>query len=600
MFSLPLNRPFVLLEDSRHGASAGPSWLFTDPVWCETALDGDVPAALARLQNAVDDGNWAAGFLAYEAGLALEARLSAKNQPTNTMMWFGVFSARQHITAQALNDFWAAPKSTAELFEPLHIQLQNIDAQSYAAKADKILEFIRAGDIYQANLTFQAEISTRLDPLELYRRIRASQRVPYAALVHQGNNKWAISFSPELFFAVESDKIITRPMKGTIRRAPLPIEDHAQAMTLQTDAKNRAENLMIVDLLRNDLSRICIPGSVNVTDLYKIETLPTVHSMTSTIAGVLKPDTSIADAIAALFPCGSITGAPKIRAMEIIHDMEHTPRGIYCGSIGYFGQKSACLSVAIRTLIKSATSDLWALGLGAGIVADSIPHDEWSECLLKGRFLSEPMPAFDLFETLKWTPDAGFADLEAHLERLEQSAAYWQFKINVEEIHAAATEFSQLFSAPMRVRVVLSQSGLISWQAQKMEPQFALPVQVVLAPTIMNSKNPFLFHKTTHRAFYDDMRRQCANETGSFECIFRNEKNEITEGSFTSLFIKKEGKIKTPALACGLLPSILRQKLLQSGFCTEAIVSLEDIRSADALYIGNSVRGLIPAVWSEA
>jgi para-aminobenzoate synthetase / 4-amino-4-deoxychorismate lyase len=587
--------PFILLEDSRASPLAGNSYLFTQPERIETAADGDVRAALVRLQTAAHAGKWVAGHLSYEAGFALEAKLAAHITQTASLMWFGVFTARQVYTAAEMDAFWSAPQTSPLLMEDISITPASVTGDDYTKAVASIFDYIRAGDIYQANLTFQANVTTSASALNLYRTLRMAQRVPYAALIHDGAGNWALSFSPELFFETRENKITARPMKGTIRRSLFPALDAQFATSLQNDPKNRAENLMIVDLLRNDLSRVCKAGTIEVPELYTIETLPTVHAMTSTITGTLNPGTGVNDILAAIFPCGSITGAPKIRAMEIIAELEARPRGLYCGSIGYFSKKIACFSVAIRTLVKNTEQENWHLGLGSGIVADSNASDEWSECLLKAQFLKTNMPRFDLFETIAWHAETGFVDFDLHIARLKQSALYWGFSFAETDCVQRAEAFAQHLNNPSRVRLMLSHKGSIIFQAQPLAPAPTTSVKIVLAPKSLKSDLPFLYHKTTYRDFYDDVRKQLAAETGCYECIFQNEKREITEGSFTSLFVRKDGVLRTPALACGLLPGILRQQMLDNGTVIEAIVSLADLQNADELYIGNSVRGLMSA-----
>jgi para-aminobenzoate synthetase / 4-amino-4-deoxychorismate lyase len=587
--------PFILLEDSRANPFAGNSYLFTQPEHIETAADGDVRAALARLHAAAHAGKWIAGHLSYEAGFSLEPKLATHITHSAPLMWFGIFTARQVYTAAEMDAFWSAPQTSPLLMDDISITPAPLTSDDYTKAVASILDYIQAGDIYQANLTFQANVTTSASALNLYRTLRMAQRVPYAALIHDGAGGWALSFSPELFFETQGNKITARPMKGTIRRSLCPELDKQFANSLQNDPKNRAENLMIVDLLRNDLSRVCKAGTIEVPELYTIETLPTVHAMTSTITGTLNSDTGVNDILAAIFPCGSITGAPKIRAMEIIAELEACPRGLYCGSIGYFSKNTACFNVAIRTLVKIAEQENWHLGLGSGIVADSNASDEWSECLLKAQFLKTNIPNFDLFETMAWQPDKGFVDFDRHIARLQQSATYWGFSFEETECKKKAQSFARHLNSPSRVRLMMSPNGLIIFQAQPLTPAPTIPARIVLAPIHLNSDMPFLYHKTTHRTFYDDIRKKLADETGCYECIFRNEKNEMTEGSFTSLFVRKNGILRTPALSCGLLPGILRQQMLDNGTAIEAVLSLADLQNADALYIGNSLRGLIEA-----
>ncbi len=591
-FDFDTGTAFVLLDDSRPAALAGPSWLFTQPIAVETAADGDVRAALARLRDGVLAGGWAAGYLSYEAGLAFEPKLSPRRRTDDALMWFGLFAERRAVDAAQL---WSTPQPTPALPGTVDIAPCNWDIAHHEAAVRDILGYIAAGDIYQANLTFQSAIHSALSAVALYKMVRAAQQVAHGALMHDGAGQWILSFSPELFFSLSHGKITARPMKGTSRRAPLLAPDTELANALKSDPKNRAENLMIVDLLRNDLAKVCVPGSIKVPDLFTVETLPTVHAMTSTITGTVQPGLHPVDLLAALFPCGSITGAPKIRAMEIIDACEVNRRGVYCGSIGAFSADAASFNVAIRTLSQAAPGQAFTLGLGSGVVADSDPAAEWRECLLKAAFLTQPVPPFDLFETLRWCPDGGLADFEAHVARLMDSARYWQFACNQALIEQEASAFTRCLTQLSRVRLMLSPAGKTAWQAQPLRQNTPEPLPILIAPQPMRSDDVFLFHKTTHRAFYDDVRHALNATTGCAECLFVNERGELTEGSYTTLFVRIDGVLRTPELACGFLPGILRQKMIASGAAREDVLTPADLAAAEAIFIGNSVRGMMQA-----
>jgi para-aminobenzoate synthetase / 4-amino-4-deoxychorismate lyase len=586
-------KAFVWLEDSRGSALAGASWLFTGLVGTETADDGDVREALGRLKGSPD---WVAGWMSYEAGYALEAKLQAMEQKSGSpLMWFGRFQSRQLIEAESVESLWRYPLTTALPVTAPTLTPDATNELHYKKAVTHILDYIAAGDVYQINFTYPLTGETTLDPVRLYRQLRESQRVPYGALIHDGEGNWVLSFSPELFFRIDKNIITAKPMKGTARRMPLLADDKHAAAELQADTKNRAENLMIVDLLRNDISKIARLGSVAVPSLYDIETYTTVHQLTSTVTAQLNDSSHATDVLAALFPCGSVTGAPKIRAMEIIRELEPGPRGVYCGALGWIGPDGdAVFNVPIRTL--ALAENKITFGLGSGIVADSNPADEWQECQLKGQFISRAIPPFDLFETLLWRPEYGWWEMDAHLNRLSDSAVYWGFPVDRQKWQEDLSQVAASFKAAMRVRFLLGRAGATSIQSAFLPPSPDQSVKLTLSPNRMRSDNPFLYHKTTHRAFYDDERQRLVRETGCLECLFLNERNEITEGSFTTLFIRKNGNLLTPAQQCGLLPGILRKKLIAEEGCTEAILTLEDIKSADTILIGNSVRGLIGAV----
>ena len=381
-------RIFALFDDASSGA--GPALLFEQPIDVIAVWDAaEVRPALERVRRAGRDGLWCAGFIGYEAGCALEPRLSGLIGPPSPqpLLWFGVFAAPRPF------EDWQrfAPPPGQEGFDLA--ARPTVAQEDYLASVDRALGYIRAGDIYQINFTFQAQLGAVPDPQALYAVLRQRQAARHGALLATGSETIAC-LSPELFFDLQGGRITTRPMKGTAARSDDPARDREAAAHLARDAKNCAENLMIVDLMRNDVTRIAVPGSVRVDRLFEIESYPTLHQMTSTVSAQLRGGLDAVDVIAALFPCGSITGAPKIRAMELIDRIEGRPRGIYTGSIGWISPDGdARFNVAIRTVVV----DRWGqatIGLGSGLVADSLGEDEWKECLLKARFLARaPVPA---------------------------------------------------------------------------------------------------------------------------------------------------------------------------------------------------------------
>jgi aminodeoxychorismate synthase component I len=376
----------VLLDDARPGG--GDTRLYRDPVEIITAHHPDeVLPALDRIAAGVSAGRHAAGYLSYEAGLALEPALAPLAEHLTdgrqTLLWFGLFEDCTSVAHQEVPALLPQSKATAGPAVP------QLPRASHAAAMERILDYIRAGDIYQANLSLRATVPIGPDPLAVYAAIRSRAAVGHGALVrHDGRH--VLSFSPESFFEIRDGIIETRPMKGTARRLTDPAADTAAAEELCRDPKQRAENLMIVDLLRNDLSRVCVAGSVTVPALFTVEHYPTVHQMTSRVMGRLAPGLTAIDAVKALFPCGSITGAPKIRAMEIIDELESDPRGVYTGCIGSIDPDgNARFNVAIRTICMEKGEDWGVMGIGSGIVADSRAQAEWAECLDKARFLGE-------------------------------------------------------------------------------------------------------------------------------------------------------------------------------------------------------------------
>jgi para-aminobenzoate synthetase/4-amino-4-deoxychorismate lyase len=562
--------PFVLLDDGRR---PGGALLYSElSEIIETRDPGEVRACLERLR-----GRKAAGFLAYEAGHALEPKLAPiaydPGEGDPPLLWFGLFDRVEAIDAA---DFLPDPAGGwTGRPRPL------ITEAAYREALAAVLEHIAAGDIYQANFTFQAEVRTAGAPAAIYASLRARARAGHGALIFTGTH-WILSLSPELFFTLDGEAVTTRPMKGT---APPDSDPEA----LRGDPKQRAENLMIVDLLRNDLSRVAKPNSVRVPELFTVETYPTVLQMTSTVTATLEDGLGPVDLIEAIYPCGSITGAPKIRAMEIIHELENGPRGVYCGGIGRIAPDGAAFNVAIRTLtLKADGGGMARIGLGSGIVADSEPGEEWRECLAKGKFV-ESQRRFDLIETMAFDPHDGVSQLDRHLARLKRSAEALDFAF---DRHLARNELqaATFRAGPSLVRLMLSRSGAMAIELRPMPEPPAEPVAVALVPLPVAAEDFRLAHKTSDRAFHDEARAAA----GTFEIVYRDAQGLLTEGSFTNLFVERDGRLLTPPLARGLLPGILRERLIEEKHAGETDLKEEDL--ADGFLIGNSVRGLIRAV----
>ncbi|KQN81174.1 aminodeoxychorismate synthase component I [Sphingomonas sp. Leaf62] len=571
-------RPFVLFDDARPGGSAT---LYRAPSRIIRADGvGEVTAALADLSTAIGEGASVAGYLHYEAGAALVPGLRMRSG-TAPLLWFGVFAAAETVdVVAALPDPHGAWIGEVE---------PAIDADRHTAHCNTVLNLIAAGDLYQANLTFGAQVPVAGHPLALYAAIRPCAAAGHGAVVWTGED-WILSFSPELFFAVEGRRITARPMKGTAARDPDPARDAAAARALAADPKQRAENLMIVDLMRNDLSQVSVAGSVHVPERFVVETYPSIHQMVSSVTADLLPDRNAVDALAALFPCGSITGAPKKRAMEAIDGIEDRARGIYTGAIGWIdGTGDASFNVAIRTLHLVPDAAHATLGLGSGIVADSRAADEWSECLAKARFLNLPPARYDLVETMAFDPLEGITLLEGHIARLTQSARRLGFAF---DRHATRNELQAAtfrLRNPSRIRLLLSRSGAISVDVTPLPTLPAGPVLVAVAPLPLAATDLRIVHKTSDRRFWP------APPPGCFETIFTRADGEVTEGSFTSIFVRREegGQLLTPPLDRGLLPGVLRAELIARGDAVEMPLTPADL--AQGFYIGNAVRGLIHA-----
>lgn len=592
---LPPQRPFVLLDDSL--TPNGRCRLFHDAVRVIRCDDpAAVDASIAAMEDARRDGFHLAGFLAYELGYLAEPKLAdalpaARGQP---LLWFGAFRACCELSSGEVARLFAgkAPAASLDLRAAL-------DQDGYLPKFRRVKAYIAAGDVYQVNLTFKHRFHYSGDPIALYGDLRRRQSVRHGALI-AAEDFHVLSFSPELFLRCREGIAEMRPMKGTRARGRTPEEDAEYAAFLRTDEKSRAENLMILDLMRNDLGRVAEIGSVAVTDMFTVETYRTLHQMTSGVRARLRPGVGVPELLRHVFPCGSVTGAPKIRAMEIIRELEDAPRGVYTGAIGAFEPDgSVDLNVAIRTLFIAADGT-GEMGIGSGIVHDSDGPAEYEECLLKAAFLAGGEAPFELIETMRWERSCGYWLLDEHMQRLAASAAYFGYPHDEAAARAALAGEAAAFDAPLqRVRLVLDENGRIRIAAVAMAPTAADAVmRFAIAGERTSSADRFLFHKTTRRRFYDDTRERLAAETGCDEALFLNERGELTEGSFTNLFVERGGRLLTPRVDCGLLNGTLRRRLLADPArkAEEAVLRLADLQTADRIFLGNSVRGLVRAV----
>ena len=577
---------FVLLEGC-FGGTDGPAAFYSEPIRIIRAdTPADVPDALAAIDRAQEAGSHVAGFISYELGYALEPRLGPllPGGQAAPLLWMGVFDV-----AGPLPELPKGPVEPPLDFEP------SLTGDAYADGVERILEYIRAGDVYQVNYTLALRFEQPAEPLNLYAALKRNQPVNYPAAI-----KWdggtILSLSPELFFRIENGVITTRPMKGTAPRARTLNEDRTAGAALQNDIKNRAENLMIVDLMRNDISRIAKVGTVRVPHLYTLETYRTLHTLTSTINAELKPHTRPSDVVRALFPCGSVTGAPKIRAMEIIHELERAPRGIYTGAIGVFRPDgSACFNVAIRTL-NIPTHGLASIGVGGAIVIDSDAASEAAETQLKAHFLAglselaADQAPLQLIETLRWDQASGYAHLEQHLARLKESAAYFSIPLDILTARRALMHRALHYSASMRVRLTLDEQGHVEITDAPLGSDSEL-WRYTISEHRIKSDDPYRAHKTTRRALYDKEYALYANQ-GCDEVLFLNERGEIAEGSRSNVFIERGDKLLTPPISSGALPGTLRAELIAEGQAVENVLTVHDLLAADAVYFGNSVRGL--------
>ena len=601
---------FVFLETSWVNNENRCSYLFLDPVnWLVCEKPEQASSFLEEARNFQLQGYFLAGWFSYEFGYLLEPSLfSLSTDGNGPFAVLGVFQEpivfdHEADNAQSIKML----TGTVGISEPeydIHGLRTNITKQEYLQAIDKIKKYLIAGDTYQVNYTLKLCFEFSGSISSFYRALRRNQSVSYGSWIRYGGLD-VLSFFPELFFRSDRETITVKPMKGTMARGRTAEEDFPRQEKLRTDLKNISENVMIVDLLRNDLGRLLHGsggGKVSPRSLFDVDVYETLLQMTSTIDGIRKspqmPD--VRQIMYSLFPCGSVTGAPKIRTMNIIHELEKEPRGVYCGAIGFYNADEAIFNVPIRTVVLKGKKG--EMGVGSGIVFDSNPEAEWDESILKGEFLSRPNPSFQLIETLLWEPPSGYWLFEEHLDRLCASAKYFLFSCDRRRIIETLLQEAEMFSQTMRVRLLVGKDGSIEITSAKMDrSQFsgvkqaggAEPMPVaVFSSQIVDPENIYLYHKTTQRQLFVE-ERQKAVANGFFEVLFVNIHGEVTEGSVSNIFISGEGQLLTPPVKCGLLAGTFRRHLLEKGDAIERVLRKEDIVNAKEVYIGNSVRGLV-------
>jgi len=565
---------FALLRD-------GSTWrLYREPQQLLVATDADsLIESLRRIEDHVSHDGEAAGLLRYEAGYALEPRLRPLlDHAAGPLAWFGLYANCAILGGRAL----PADDACIEVARPRLA----ISREKYCHKIEEIRQLIEAGEVYQVNFTTRVGFQIDCSAWELFCVLCRRHPVPYAAFLNMGDEQ-IVSLSPELFFHIENRRITVRPMKGTAPRGRTLEEDITAGEALRVDEKNRAENVMIVDLMRNDLGRICRTGSVKTTRLFDVERYPSVWQMTSTVEGELTSGCKIESIVRALFPSGSVTGAPKIRAMEHIAHLESSPRGAYTGAIGFFAPQRSFFNVAIRTV--TLRGRLGTMGVGGGITHGSSALAEWEECQWKAAFLTESEPEFRILETTLW--DGEYRFLEAHLARMKDSAEYFGFRFDGLKIREALQDQAAQFpSAPQRVRITLAQDGALEIEHRDyVDERFG---RVRISNRRTSSSDRFLFHKTTNRRLYDE-ESVAARKAGFDDALFFNERGELTEGAIHNVFVVKDGVWKTPPVSCGLLPGTARAQILrEQPSAREAVLTLDDLLHADEIYLCNSVRGI--------
>ena len=579
-----MDRPFVLFDDMRPGGAG--ARIYEEPTEQIAAdLIEEVRPALDKLRAAIADGRHAAGFMAYDAAYSLEPKTwSLARHGDGPLLWFGLFDGYRALEPAEFGTLlgdpdgaWTAPP------EP------RITREDYLAAASRVREHLFAGDFYQANLTFGCDVRLIGPPLAAYAKLRRRAQAGWAGIVRHPSG-WLLSLSPEQFFTIRGRTIEARPMKGTAPRRLDPELDAAEVSKLASDPKQRAENMMIVDLLRNDLARVAEPGTVEVPELFAVETYPTVHQMVSRITATLRENVDPVRVLETLFPCGSITGAPKLAAIEALRALEPEPRGAYTGTMGWIDPGGdASFNVLIRTLELAEGAKTARLGLGSGLVVDSRLGDEWAECLLKGEFVAPESIDFDLIETMRFDPQAGVIDLDRHLDRLRAAADDLQFQF---DRHAARNELQAATfrrKEPAMVRLLLSPKGSMAIELKPFPERPAGPVEVAVRPLPVDPADFRLRYKTTAK----DVLKQVRREAGTFEAVFTDPQGRLTEGSYTNIFVERDGHLLTPPLERGLLPGLLRQGLIDEGKAVERDLTPDDLK--DGFLIGNMVRGLMKA-----
>jgi para-aminobenzoate synthetase/4-amino-4-deoxychorismate lyase len=602
---------FVFLDCAKLSGEEHRSFLFTGPnKWLVCRESGQAAAFLAEADALRSQGYYLAGWLGYEFGYLMEPSLAPLCPQADTpYVVFGVFDNPLIIDHQtgdwkALDKLLQASEETEEKPVTIDNLRTNIDKAEYLQAIDRIKDYIVAGDTYQVNFTMKLLFGFNGSPSALYGSMRRNQAVSYGAWIRH-NGRDIMSFSPELFFRADKDRITVRPMKGTMKRGRNLAEDKLQRKALRSDIKNRSENVMIVDLLRNDLGRLLHStggGKVQPRSLFDVEVYDTLLQMTSTIDGIPSGGSlpGLKDILPPLFPCGSVTGAPKIRTMEIINELEKEPRGVYCGAVGFSGPRESVFNVPIRTVVLEGNRG--EMGIGSGIVFDSEPEAEWQESLLKGKFLTRSQPDFQLIETLLWLPGSGYWLLDEHIERLSDSAEYFLFVPAKERVVGWLEEKAQSFSGPTRVRLLLHRDGSVHITDTELDRNVQPLTEILIAagplPKVVFSAVPtdpdnlHLYHKTTQRTLYVDERER-AVDRGYYEVLFTNTNGEVTEGSISNIFVVRDGRLLTPPISSGLLAGTFRRFLIDRGMASEKVLTRKDILQSEAVYVGNSVRGLV-------
>jgi para-aminobenzoate synthetase/4-amino-4-deoxychorismate lyase len=600
-----------LLENRRpeHGGrsegDAPGAFLFERPVGRTTARTAEaLLPALDALEHERASGRYVCGYVAYEAAAALMRGAPPRTSPQDEaippggempLLDFFSFEERECLSAVEADE-WLSRRSSFAGTPAIHDISRTETRETYRAKIRRIEEYIAAGDTYQVNFTLKYRFAFEGNALTLYRALRERQRVAFGAYIRLPEAE-ILSFSPELFVRRDGDWLTAQPMKGTAPRGTSSEEDRRIITDMQADPKTRSENLMIVDLIRSDVGRIAELGSVVAEDLFEVQTFETVHQMISTVRAKIRIDTSLRDVFECMFPCGSVTGAPKVRTMEIIRELEGEPRGIYTGAIGFAAPRQAfCFSVPIRTLV--ARGQQGEMGVGSGIVHESEADREFDECLLKASFLFGINTSFRLVESMRFDADRGILVRQAeHMERMRASAAYFGFVFDGIRVRGEIGRVTATCRAGQhKIRVTGAQNGEVVVSSEPLVCAVSgdLP-WVVLSERPIESGSCFRRHKTTERRLYDDEYR-AGLALGAYDVLFLNERGEVAEASRHNVFVEKNGRLATPPVSAGALPGIARRFALADPAwnAVEEAVSCSDLRSAARIVLTNSVRGIVP------
>jgi para-aminobenzoate synthetase/4-amino-4-deoxychorismate lyase len=576
---------------------ASPSFRLVEPVGVlEATRAGEVGATLEAAEAAAGRGLWVAGFVTYEAAPGLDPDLVVRAREADDpfaalpLAWFAMFERAEETTLPLPRDegVGASPEGT---------WVPTTARDRYESSVNRIRELIAAGETYQVNHTMRLRSRVEGDPRGLYRDLCYAQRGAFSAYLDLGRYR-ILSASPELFFDLRDGAIVTRPMKGTAPRGRWPEEDRAVAEGLLASAKDRAENAMIVDLLRNDLGRISRTGTVTWADAFQAERYETVWQLTTTVSSMLEHGVDVAGVFRGLFPSGSVTGAPKVGTMQIIGELEDSPRGVYCGAVGYLapegsGHPGARFNVAIRTVTVDTASGTAEYGVGGGITWDSDAEAEYEEAVSKARVLTARRPGFELLETMRHDPGEGVRHLDLHLRRLSASADYFGFRYDETDVREAVEKaVASAPPAPCRVRLALSRDGTARVVCTPLasEPDV---VRVALDDVPQDPRDVFLFHKTSSRQPYEEAR---SRHPDADDVLLVNDRGEVTESTIANLAVRRDGRWVTPPLEAGLLPGIGREVALGEGTLSEASVAIDDVRSSEELALISDTRGWRRAV----